>query len=156
MLYRNAYKWLFYALCFGIFNFLASHFKFSLSYYYILFSGVYILGIFAFGYLQKRGYFGTIATNLAKFSAILWFITALNFDDYPHENKPLITIAIAICGFLYSLYLIKSEYLKSGLLLIFAIAIILYAKLVGDYFGTSLLFLAFGVSTLLIRRKNEK
>lgn len=51
--------------------------------------------------------------------------------------------------------LIKQDYLKLGLFAIFAVAIVRYIDLIGDYIGASLLFLAFALTVLIVSRKRR-
>ncbi|QKF92173.1 DUF2157 domain-containing protein [Campylobacter sp. CCUG 57310] len=51
--------------------------------------------------------------------------------------------------------LIKQDYVKLGLFAIFAVAIVRYIDLIGDYIGASLLFLGFAVTVLVVSRKKR-
>lgn len=64
-----------------------------------------------------------------------------------------VNVLYSFVAVIVGVILIKQGYMKLGLFAIFAVAVVRYIDLVGDYIGASLLFLAFAVTTLIISKK---
>ncbi|CAD7287108.1 DUF2157 domain-containing protein [Campylobacter suis] len=87
--------------------------------------------------------------------AVSIFVVLLPFLLAYINATILLSVFIVGAGIL----LIKNDFVFKGVGLIFYVAIVQYMRLIGDYIGTSLLFLAFAISILIItktRRKHEK
>ncbi|MDO5045810.1 DUF2157 domain-containing protein [Campylobacter sp.] len=122
--------------------------EFEIDDVFVLYRGFYgamylafICIAFAIFVKFKRFY----VAGLCAVMFILPFIIGYLFE-YANAVYSFLSVLVGVV-------LIKQDYLKLGLFTIFAVAIVRYVDLIGDYIGASLLFLAFAVTVLLVSRK---
>lgn len=88
------------------------------------------------------------------------FLARIIFFVFDGVSYPLVErIYYSFLSLILSIYLIKNNYKILGILTLFALVIIRYVELLGDYIGASILFALFGFILLLMalkkRSKNE-
>ncbi|MGX2983157.1 DUF2157 domain-containing protein [Helicobacter sp. 23-1045] len=103
----------------------------------------------------KRYFLGILGTLfwLESFRIVTIFVTdSVDFASYIFFAQ----VFYSFLSLIFGIYLIKNDYKILGILTIFALIIIRYINLLGDYIGASIIFAIFGAVVLFVARKKQK
>ncbi|MGX3011757.1 DUF2157 domain-containing protein [Helicobacter sp. 23-1044] len=101
----------------------------------------YFLGILGvLFWLESFRILTIFATDSADFASYIFFAQ----------------VFYSFLSLIFGIYLIKNDYKILGILTIFALIIIRYINLLGDYIGASIIFAIFGAVVLFVARKKQK
>ena len=106
----------------------------------------------------KRYFLGILGTLfwLESFRILTLFATDSNVDFATYSYIFFAQVFYSFLSLIFGIYLIKNDYKILGIFTIFALIIIRYINLLGDYIGASIIFAIFGAVMLFVARKRQK